>query len=126
MKLLSSIKKELILATRSFYFYIELFFAVVLLVIVMFAIPEETKVIQTEYVYLSDQVAAQLIEMMLEEDKDIKLDSEVLKAGGESFDAMLITILIHVYLWPKWQDNLLAGAITFQSCQFMDFPDHSL
>ncbi len=92
MKLLSSFKKELILATRSFYFYIELFFAVVLLAVVMFAIPEHSKVIQTEYVYLNipEQIAIQLEERILGEDIDGKVEEVSLEAGEESFEAKLI------------------------------------
>jgi len=40
MKLLSSFKKELILASRGFYFYIELIFALVILAVLLFAIPK--------------------------------------------------------------------------------------
>ena len=38
MKLLSSFKKELILASRSFYFYVELGFSLVILAVLLFAV----------------------------------------------------------------------------------------
>ena len=57
MKLLSSFKKELILATRSFYFYIELGFALIILAVLLFAIPEHTQRTETQYIYLDSSEA---------------------------------------------------------------------
>ena len=53
MKLLSSFKKELILASRGFYFYVELLFALVILAVLLFAIPENFSNISTEYLYFN-------------------------------------------------------------------------
>ncbi len=53
MKLLSSIKKELILASRGFYFYVELLFALVILAVLLFAIPQNFSNITTEYLYFN-------------------------------------------------------------------------
>ena len=53
MKLLSSFKKELILASRGFYFYIELIFAVIILLVILFAIPQNFSNITTEYLYFN-------------------------------------------------------------------------
>lgn len=91
MKLLSSFKKELILALRSFYFYVEILFALVLLAVVLFAIPEHTQVKQTEYIYLDmpKPAAQQVIEMMLGEDIDGRLEPATLSVGGEQFNAQL-------------------------------------
>ena len=47
MKLLSSFKKELILASRGFYFYVELIFALVILAVLLFAIPQNFSNIRT-------------------------------------------------------------------------------
>ena len=53
MKLLSSFKKELILASRGFYFYVEILFAVIILAVLLFAIPVNFSNIQTEYLHLN-------------------------------------------------------------------------
>ena len=92
MKLLSSFKKELILATRSFYFYIELFLAVVLLAVLLFAIPEHGHTMETRYLYfdLPQPAAVAMTDYLLQEDLDGSLESVTLDAGGESFDAQMI------------------------------------
>lgn len=92
MKLLSSFKKELILATRSFYFYIEIFFAGVLLCVLLFAIPEHSKVIQTRYVYLDmlEQAEQIVLNSLLQEDTDGKLEEVTLETGGQTYNAKLV------------------------------------
>jgi hypothetical protein len=101
MKLLSSFKKELILATRSFYFYIELLFAVILLAVLLFAVPEHAKTMETRYLYLDlpEPAAAAMTDYLLREDLDGSLESVTLEAGGESFTAQLIhTDSEHLYI----------------------------
>ena len=80
MKLLNSFKKELILATRSFYFYIEIAFALVLLAVLLFAIPEHSQRIETRYLYLDlPQQAADIIrDSLLKEDTDGKIEKVTL------------------------------------------------
>ena len=92
MKLLSSIKKELILATRSFYFYIEILFALILLAVLLFAIPEHSQVIQDEYVYLDmpPQAADTVLDMMLAEDVDGKAEQVTLSIDGVTYDTILV------------------------------------
>jgi ABC-2 type transport system permease protein len=92
MKLLSSLKKELILATRSFYFYIELLLAAVILAVVMFAIPEHAETMQTRYIYLDmpEQSAAYVTSLMLEEDSDGAAEEAAVEEGSETFNALLI------------------------------------
>lgn len=92
MKLLSSLKKELILATRSFYFYIEVLFALILLAVLLFAIPEHIHVMQDEYVYLDmpADAADYVTEAMLEEDTDGLAEQVTLKVGGAEYEAVLI------------------------------------
>jgi hypothetical protein len=92
MKLFSSFKKELILATRSFYFYIELLLAVVLVVVLLFAIPEHSSVMETRYIYLDmpEQAAEAVINSLLAEDTDGKLEGVTLEAGGNHYNAQLV------------------------------------
>lgn len=52
MKLFSSFIKELTLASRGFYFYIELFMAVLILAVFMFVVPDNFTSTTNEYVYL--------------------------------------------------------------------------
>ena len=92
MKLLSSFKKELILATRSFYFYVEVLFAVVLLAVLLFAIPENFTAVQTEYMYLDmpEQAVEYYMDIVLEEDIDGKVEMVDIEADGEAFRATLV------------------------------------
>lgn len=91
MKLISSFKKELILAFRSFYFYVEILFALVLLAVLLFAIPEHSTAKQTEYIYIDMPQAAaeQVVATILEDDIDGRLEPASLTAAGESFAAQL-------------------------------------
>jgi ABC-2 type transport system permease protein len=72
MKLWYSFTKELKLASKSFYFYIELFFAIIILVVVLYAIPENFNNQSTEYLYLdmSDEAKASFESRLLDEDLD--------------------------------------------------------
>ncbi len=92
MKLLSSIKKELILASRGFYFYVELLFALVIMAVLLFAIPQNFSHITTEYLYfnLPQQGKEIFINNILEDDPDAKSEMAEIEAGGKTFDAELI------------------------------------
>ena len=92
MKLLSSFKKELILASRGFYFYVELLFAVIILVVLLFAIPENFSNIQTEYLHLNlpQQGKEIFSDILLENDLDSKSEMVQLESGGKTFDAELM------------------------------------
>lgn len=92
MKLLSSFKKEIILASRGFYFYIELFFALVLLAVLLFAIPEHASSKSTEYLYLDlpDQAVEYFRDEILQEDLDGKSEIVAIEAGDKSFNAELM------------------------------------
>lgn len=92
MKLLSSFKKELILASRGFYFYVELVFALVLLAVLLFAIPQNFSSISTEYLYFSlPQEGKEIfINNILEDDLDTKSEIVELEAAGKTFNAELI------------------------------------
>lgn len=92
MKLLSSFKKELILAMRSFYFYVEILFAFVLLAVVLFAIPEHSHVVQTEYISLDmpQQAAEYMLGSIMKEDLDGKSEDTAISAAGQTYKAKLI------------------------------------
>lgn len=92
MKLLSSFKKELILTTRSFYFYIEIMFALVLLAVLLFAVPEHAQVKETRYLYLDlPKKAADLVmDSLLKEDTDGKLEIATLEADGGKYAAIQV------------------------------------
>ncbi|MCF8008948.1 MAG: ABC transporter permease [Halanaerobiales bacterium] len=53
MKLWFSFIKELKLASRGFYFYIEIFMALLILAVLLFAVPENFESKQTEYIHLN-------------------------------------------------------------------------
>lgn len=89
MKLWHSFIKEFKLAYRGFYFYVEIFMSIVLLVILMFVIPEEFQSKKTEYVHLDlpEAVEEAYINDIEEEDidnkaeiKEIKVDDKVIEA----------------------------------------------
>ena len=92
MKLLSSIQKELILATRSFYFYIEFLFALILLAVLLFVIPEHAQPMQDIYVYLDmpRQAADAVQAMLLDEDVDGQAEQVVLTVDGIAYPATRI------------------------------------
>jgi len=91
MKLWSSFKKELILASRGFYFYVELGFAIVILLILLFAIPENFNTVSIRYLFidLPGQGEDILKEELLSEDLDGKSEIVELEAGGEIYEAEL-------------------------------------
>ncbi len=92
MKLLSSFRKELILATRSFYFYIELLFALILLAVLLLAIPEQSTFVETRYLYLDmpGPAATAFTQHLLLDDTDGQPESVTLEAGSHRFDAALV------------------------------------
>jgi len=72
MKLWHSFTKELLLATRSFYFYVEIIMAGIFLFLLIFVIPENFDNKMDEYIYFDAPPAAieYLKEETLEEDAD--------------------------------------------------------
>jgi ABC-2 type transport system permease protein len=92
MKLWSSFKKELILASRGFYFYVELGFAMVLMLVVLFAIPENFSTTTVEYLHpdLPRQGQEMFLNSLLEEDPDSRSETVELEAGGSIYEAELI------------------------------------
>ncbi|GAJ13859.1 unnamed protein product, partial [marine sediment metagenome] len=92
MKLLSSFKKELILASRGFYFYVELIFALVILAVLLFAIPQNFSSTSTEYLYfdLPQEGIEIFTSQILVDDLDGESEMVEIEAGGKTFNAELI------------------------------------
>lgn len=91
MKLWHSFKKELILSSKSWYFYIEIGMAVVLLLILLFAVPEEFNAKGEEYLYLDlpQVVIDKYKDALLEEDIDETAELAEVEAEKSMFNAEL-------------------------------------
>lgn len=85
MKLWHSFTKELKLASRGYYFYIEIFMAVLLLLILLFAVPEEFNSKSEEYISmdLPEEMVIALREGILEADIDGQSEFVEMKNQGE-------------------------------------------
>ena len=84
MKLWYSFIKELVLSSKSWYFYIELGMAVVLLLIAVFVVPDEFDSKSKEYLYLDipQVVKDKYMDDLLEEDLD--LTAEIVEVEAEN------------------------------------------
>ena len=111
MKLWHSFIKELKLAFRGFYIYIEIFMAVLLLAVLLFAVPEQFESKQEEYIHL-DLPSAVEVEYLKEiektdidgkgEDVEIKVGDEVIIAKFyESVDSELYICLLYTSPSPR-------------------------
>ncbi len=91
MKLWHSFSKELILSSKSWYFYIELVMAIILLLILLFVVPEDFDSKGKEYIYLDlpQVVQERYAKNLLEEDLDEITEQAEVKAGGSVFKARL-------------------------------------
>jgi ABC-2 type transport system permease protein len=76
MKLWYSYLKELKLASKGFYFYIEIIMTVIILVLLLFVIPENMSVTEKEYISLNLPEPAKTIyaDKILQEDLDCKAE----------------------------------------------------
>lgn len=102
MKLWYSFIKELQLSSKSWYFYIEIGMAVILLFILLFVIPEETDSRTDEYLYAGD-LPSDYIDLIYrsildEEDEDEEYEKVEIKVGGEVFGAdLFVTDTRNIY-----------------------------
>lgn len=89
MKLWYSFVKELKLLSKSFYFYIEIVMAVIMLVVVLFVIPENFEHKSTEYLYIDmpDSTKSVFVESLLKADTDGYADSVEIKVKKEMIPA---------------------------------------
>ncbi len=87
MKLWHSFTKELLLASRSFYFYIEIVMAGIFLFLLLFAIPETFEVKSNEYLYydVPSTVLPQIEDELLKEDEDGVIEKVELEWNDETF-----------------------------------------
>ena len=91
MKIWHSFVKELVLASRSFYFYIELFMAFIFLFLLLFVIPEQFDSKSDEYVYWDMPEAGRTLfaEQALDADEDGVAETVELEYDGEPVSATL-------------------------------------
>lgn len=89
MKLWHSFLKELKLSSRSYYFYIELFMAVILLIVVLTVIPENFVSRQTEYIYLDlpEEVVNEYKKEFIKDDLDGESESVEIKSKDDLIPA---------------------------------------
>ncbi len=91
MKLWYSFTKELMLSSKSWYFYIELGMSVILLLILLFIVPEEFDSKGKEYIYidLPQVIEDKFREDLLEEDLDETVEIMEVEADKEVYAAEL-------------------------------------
>ena len=91
MKLWHSFTKELLLASRSIYFYIEIVMAAIFLFLLLFVIPENIESKQNEYLHydMPEEAFVYFEEELLGEDLDGKVEIVELDWGKETISAGL-------------------------------------
>lgn len=91
MKLWYSFIKELSLSSKSWYFYIEIGMALILLLILLFVVPEEFDTKGKEYIYLDvpQVIIDRYNKNLLEEDLDERSEQVEIKADNQMFPAVL-------------------------------------
>lgn len=91
MKLWYSFSKEIILSSKSWYFYIEIGMAVVLLMILLFVVPENFDNQSKEYMYveLPKTLKEKFRDSLLDEDLDETVELVEVKADSSIFKAEL-------------------------------------
>lgn len=107
MKLFSSFVKELKLASRGFYFYIEIFMAVLILAIFLFVIPDNFDNKSTEYIYLDmpKEASDVYLDGILSEDLDGKVETVKVEIDKKEKDALLyITEDSEIYVLSSRED----------------------
>lgn len=109
MKLWSSFVKELKIAFRGFYFYIELFLAIILLFVLLFVVPENFDSKEVQYVYLdfpSASIEKAYTDMF--DDLDGKPETVTLKAGKQEIATQLFeTENSKIYVTETEEDMIL-------------------
>lgn len=105
MKLWNSFTKELLLSSKSFYFWIELIMSAIILFVLLFVVPENFNNRTEEYLYLGPQVEETFMEVLLDQDQDGEVEDTVLKSGGEEFNVkLLVTEDNEIYLMESLED----------------------
>lgn len=107
MKLFSSFVKELKLASRGFYFYIEIFMAVLILAIFLFVVPDNFDNKSTEYIYLDmpKEASDVYLDGILSENLDGKVETVKVEIDKKEKDALLyITEDSEIYVLSSRED----------------------
>lgn len=91
MKLWYSFSKEIVLSSKSWYFYVELAMSIILLMILVFVVPEDFDSKGKEYFYLDlpQVVTDRYMKNLLEEDLDEKVDMVEVASDDRSYPAKL-------------------------------------
>lgn len=91
MKLWHSFRKELLLSSRSFYFWIELIVAGVFLVLLLFVIPEQFNTTSDEYIHwdVPAEARAPIAQIFLDTDEDGIVEQVELEFDDEMIPATL-------------------------------------
>lgn len=91
MKLFSSFVKELKLASRGFYFYIEILVAALILVVFLFFVPDNFNNKTIEYIYLDMPIEASdaYLEAISDEQSDVQVEKVKLSIDKEEKEASL-------------------------------------
>ena len=93
MKLWYSFVKELQLTSKSWYFYIEFAMAIILLMVIIFAVPEESNTQMDEYIYAaglpSDYIELIYRNILDEEDERLDYEQVEINVGKEVYGADL-------------------------------------
>lgn len=89
MKLFKSIGRELVLLSRSYYFYIEIAMAILYLVLLLIVMPENMKVKSTEYYYfdMPETIYEQLESQLFLDEGGITKENVTLKSRGHNVAA---------------------------------------
>ncbi len=107
MKLWHSFTKELLLASRGFYFYIEIFMAVIFVIVLMFVVPENFESKREEYLYLEvpEQMETLFEKDFIDNDIDGAIEEVELKDKGDIIKVRLIESKdSEVYLFDNLED----------------------
>jgi len=111
MKLLSSFVKELKLASQSFYFFIEIMFAIIILIVVLFAIPEDFKEKKDEeYLYFEGPKPAEEYFIEQLEDLDGVVEYAEIKNEGEIVKAKLYEDDEKLFYWLDNKEDVISIA----------------
>ncbi|NLY37439.1 MAG: ABC transporter permease [Tissierellia bacterium] len=109
MKLFSSFVKELKIASRGFYFYIEIFMALLILVLFLFVIPDNFDSKKSEYIYLDMPAEGSEIYLkaILDESIEGKAEEVKVKINKEEKKASLYTTdNSRIYILTSREDTI--------------------
>jgi ABC-2 type transport system permease protein len=109
MKLWTGFTKELKIALRGFYFYIEIFMAVIILAVLLFALPEKFEPKSTEYLYFDtpEAVSEVMLSEIAKDDLDGKPESVEIKIKKDVYTADLyITDERKIYIVDNKEDMI--------------------